>query len=113
MRFAPLVFLAALGTSHVVLAQATGPGGVPMAPGPSQPPAFTPGGIGPGGGRVAPGPAAGNVNIERIGPGGGRLAPGPVVVPSSRDSAGTVKVKRRPFSGKGKRPRTVKSIGRN
>src|SRR5262245_12028105 len=52
-----------------------GPGGVPMAPGPSRPHDFTPGGVGPGG-AVAPGPAARGANIDREGPGGTRIAPG-------------------------------------
>src|SRR5262249_17991549 len=57
--------------------QTIGPGGVPMAPGPSQPRDFTPGGINAGGSQVAPGGAARDIYMERIGPGGARLAPGP------------------------------------
>jgi hypothetical protein len=52
-----------------------GPGGIPIAPGPSQP-NYVPGGIGPGGTPVAPGPAARGV-IQEIGPGGIPIAPGP------------------------------------
>jgi hypothetical protein len=97
-------------------AQTIGPGGIPIAPGPSQPRDFTPGGIGPGGVPVAPGPAARDVNIERIGPGGGPLAPGPAgsvgtgptvqlptVAPSSRDLAPTTRSKRLKHRGKSKR----------
>jgi hypothetical protein len=97
-------------------AQTIGPGGGPIAPGPSQPRDFTPGGIGPGGGQVAPGPAARGVNIERIGPGGGRMAPGPAgsvdsgpslnpsttVAPSSGGIRGTIKSKRSKYRGKRK-----------
>jgi hypothetical protein len=96
--------------------QTIGPGGIPMAPGPSQPRDFTPGGIGPGGGAVAPGRAARGVNIERTGPGGTRLAPGPAgnvgtgavarpqaVSPSSSGLRTTVKSKRRLYRGKTKR----------
>jgi len=98
-----------------------GPGGIPMAPGPSQPRDFTPGGIGPGGVPVAPGPAARDTMIERIGPGGVPLAPGPAgnvgtgptlphvsAAPSSRNLSTTIRTKRRPiYRGKSKRhPRT-------
>src|SRR3954464_15795035 len=55
---------------------APGPGGGPMAPGPSQPHDYTPGGTGAGGVAVAPGRAARRVNMDRVGPGGGALAPG-------------------------------------
>jgi len=102
-----------------------GPGGVRMAPGPSQPHDFTPGGIGAGGVPVAPGPAARDVNVERIGPGGTALAPGPAgsvgtgpvlrtptVAPSSRDLSGTVKAKRRHFHRGKSKPRIVRSSGR-
>jgi hypothetical protein len=96
------------------LAQTIGPGGIPIAPGPSQPRDFTPGGIGPGGVPVAPGPAARGVNIERIGPGGGRVAPGPAgsvdsgpslnpsttVAPSSGGIRGTIRSKRSKIRGK-------------
>jgi hypothetical protein len=98
-------------------AQTIGPGGVPMAPGPSQPRDFTPGGIGPGGGQVAPGRAARGVNMERTGPGGGRVAPGPAgsvdsgpslnpstVVPSSGGIRTTIRSKRQKHRGKS-RPR--------
>jgi len=104
------------GTSLAIAqGQAIGPGGVPMAPGPSQPHDYTPGGPGPAGVPVAPGRAARGANVERIGPGGVVLAPGragevgaapssstPTVAPSS-GIAGTVhargyhpKHKRRP-----------------
>ena len=113
-----LFLLLALPGMAVAQGQAIGPGGGPMAPGPSQPRDFTPGGVGPGGARVAPGPAARNANVERLGPGGGRLAPGPAgsvgsvsteraptVAPSSRIT-GTIHAKRRPYyRGKSKRPR--------
>ena len=77
MRTGLLVIIAALGVAHVGWAQTTGPGGGPIAPGPSQPQGYTPGGVGPGGGQVAPGPAARDISIERLGPGGTTLAPGP------------------------------------
>jgi hypothetical protein len=115
-----LVVAAVVATACVTApsAQTIGPGGGPIAPGPSQPRDFTPGGIGPGGVPVAPGRAARGVNIERIGPGGGLLAPGPAgsvgtgptldlptVAPSSRDLAPTVRSKRlqRGKSKRGKR----------
>jgi hypothetical protein len=113
------LFVAAVGGLACVTtapAQTIGPGGVPIAPGPSQPRDFTPGGIGPGGVPVAPGPAARGVNIERTGPGGGPLAPGPAgsvgtgptldlpqVAPSSRDLRSTIRTKRQKYRGKGKR----------
>jgi hypothetical protein len=88
---------------------APGPGGVPMAPGPSQPHDYTPGGVGPGGVAVAPGRAARGVNMDRIGPGGGALAPGtagsvgtgptlrtPSVAPSSGGIRTTIRSKRHP-----------------
>jgi hypothetical protein len=115
MLFRLLLTAAALtfAGATAALAQAIGPGGIPMAPGPSQPRDFTPGGIGPGGVPVAPGPAARGINIEQIGPGGGRLAPGPAgsvgtgptlrtqtVAPSSGGIAGTVKAKRRVHGGR-------------
>jgi hypothetical protein len=72
-----LAALAVITATTMAEAQQTiGPGGVPMAPGPSQPRDFTPGGVGPGG-AVAPGPAARGANIDREGPGGTRFAPGP------------------------------------
>jgi hypothetical protein len=77
MRTGLLLLIAALGVADAGWAQTTGPGGGPIAPGPSQPQGYTPGGIGPGGGQVAPGPAARDINIERLGPGGTSLAPGP------------------------------------
>jgi hypothetical protein len=93
-------------SSEVAMAQTIGPGGVPLAPGPSQPRDFTPGGISPGG-RVAPGPAARGVNIEGTGPAGDRLAPGPagsvstdptprtpVIAPLPRDLRTTIRSKR-------------------
>lgn len=97
-----------------------GPGGIPMAPGPSQPRDFTPGGIGPGGVPVAPGSAARDVMIERIGPGGVPIAPGPAgnvgtgptlpnlsVPPSSRDLSTTIRAKRRTiYRGKPRRSRS-------
>jgi hypothetical protein len=128
MRTLVLVTVALIGYSASAVAQTQriGPGGVPMAPGPSQPRDFTPGGIGAGGVPVAPGPAARDVNVERIGPGGGALAPGPAgnvgtgptprtpaVAPSSRDLSGTVQAKRRHFHrGKKLRPRIVRSSGK-
>src|ERR1700674_4531634 len=57
-------------------AQVIGPGGVLIAPGPSQP-NYTPGGVGPGGTLVSPGPAGRDISIEQPGPGGIRIAPGP------------------------------------
>src|SRR4051812_4644692 len=103
-------------SSEVALAQTIGPGGVPMAPGPSQPRDFTPGGISPGG-RVAPGAAARGVDIERPGPAGARLAPGPagsvstdptrpapVVAPLPRDLRTSIRSKRY-HHRKGKRAR--------
>jgi len=57
-------------------AQVIGPGGVLIAPGPSQP-NYTPGGVGPGGTLVSPGPAGRDIPIEQPGPGGIRIAPGP------------------------------------
>jgi hypothetical protein len=105
--------------NEVALAQTIGPGGVPMAPGPSQPRDFTPGGISPGG-MVAPGPAARGVDIERTGPAGDRLAPGPagsvstdptprtpVVAPLPRDLRTTIGSKRRHMHRKGKRARPM------
>jgi hypothetical protein len=129
MRTAVLASIVLIGWSANALAQTEriGPGGVPMAPGPSQPRDFTPGGIGAGGAPVAPGPAARDVNVERIGPGGGALAPGPAgnvgtgptprtpaVAPSSRDLSGTVHTKcRKLYRGKPKpKPRIVRSSGR-
>jgi hypothetical protein len=58
-------------------AQIVGPGGAPLAPGPSLPRDFTPGGAGPGGAQIAPGSAARGLSIDHPGPGGTRLAPGP------------------------------------
>ena len=110
--------IAALGVAGISVgsAQTIGPGGGPIAPGPSQPRDFTPGGIGPGGGPVAPGPAARGVNIERIGPGGGPIAPGPAgsvdsgpslnpstVAPSSGGIRTTIRTKRQKYRGKSKR----------
>jgi hypothetical protein len=109
------LFIAAIVVVSVTAAsaQTIGPGGGPMAPGPSQPRDFTPGGIGPGGGAVAPGRGARGVNIERIGPGGGRLAPGPAgsvgtgptldsptVAPSSGGVRTTIRSKRQKHRGK-------------
>ena len=71
-----LVIVAILGFTDLGMAQTIGPGGGLMAPGPSQPRGYTPGGTGAGGVTVAPGPAARGVNVERDSP-GGRLAPGP------------------------------------
>jgi hypothetical protein len=113
-RFLPVVMVVA-GISAAA-AQTTGPGGLPMAPGPSQPRDFTPGGIGPGGGPIAPGPAARGVNIERLGPAGLPIAPGPAgsvgtgptldsptVAPSSGGVRTTIRTKRQKYRGKGKR----------
>jgi hypothetical protein len=114
---ARVLFVAALlGAASITTsnAQTIGPGGGPMAPGPSQPRDFTPGGIGAGGTSVAPGAAARGVNVERIGPGGGRLAPGaagsvgtgrtldsPTVAPSSGGVRTTIRSKR--YKQRGKR----------
>jgi hypothetical protein len=124
MRMGLPVFLLMLLGAGVTMAQAQiapgqtiGPGGVPMAPGPSQPRDFTPGGVGPGGVKVAPGRAARDVDIEREGPGGTRLAPGragrvgagraartQVIAPSSGNVSGTIKAKKRKiYRGKAKR----------
>jgi len=91
MRIRVLAIIAALMVADVALAQTEriGPGGIPMAPGPSQPRNFTPGGIGAGGVQVAPGTAARGVNVERIGPGGGPLAPGPAGTVSGASAART------------------------
>ena len=71
-----VLFVVAVGlVATTAAAQTIGPGGVPLAPGASQPRDFTPGGTGPGGG-VAPGRAAPRTNIDREGAGGTRLAPG-------------------------------------
>jgi hypothetical protein len=71
-----VLFVVAVGMATSAAAQTTiGPGGVPLAPGPSQPRDFTPGGTGAGGG-IAPGRAAPRTNIDREGAGGTRLAPG-------------------------------------
>jgi hypothetical protein len=75
MRVRLLVITAMLGMATLAWAQTIGPGGGPIAPGPSQPHGYTPGGTGPGGVSVAPGPAARGVNVERVGPGGSILAP--------------------------------------
>jgi hypothetical protein len=103
------LFVALLASTEAGFAQPTapGPGGVPMAPGPSQPHTFTPGGSGTGG-AVAPGPAARNVNMDRIGPGGVALAPGgtrrvrtraaspaPIIAPSSSGLRTTIYVRHR------------------
>jgi len=129
MRTVALVIIALMTPLASAFAQteSIGPGGVRMAPGPSQPHDYTPGGKGAGGVRVAPGAAARGVNVDRVGPGGTRLAPGPAgnvgtgptlrtpaVLPSSRDVAGSVKSKRRHFHrGKSKpRPRVVRSSWR-
>jgi hypothetical protein len=129
MRMPIVVAVALIGCSLSALGQTEriGPGGVRMAPGPSQPHDFTPGGIGAGRVPVAPGPAARDVNVERVGPGGTALAPGPAgsvgtgptlrtptVAPSSRDLSGTVHTKRRKFyRGKPKpRPSIVRSSRR-
>ena len=126
MRIPVLAAIALLAwtTGSLGQTQTIGPGGVPMAPGPSQPHDYTPGGIGPGGVPVAPGAAARDANVERIGPGGGPLAPGPAgnvgtgptlrtpaVAPSSRDLATTIHAKRRHFFRGKKRARTVRARG--
>jgi hypothetical protein len=116
IRVLSVVAMVGAASISIAAAQTIGPGGGPIAPGPSQPRDFTPGGIGPGGGAVAPGPAARGVNIERTGPGGGRVAPGPAgsidsgpslrpttVVPSSGGVRGTIKAKR--YKKRSKRPR--------
>ena len=64
-------------STSIALAQTVGPGGTLLAPGPSTPQGYTPGGAGPGGSQIAPGPAARGLNIEQPGPGGTRMAPGP------------------------------------
>ena len=111
MRHSWLATLALLALAGPAFAQteAIGPGGIRMAPGPSQPHNYTPGGIGPGG-KVAPGPAARGVNVDRIGPGGTRLAPGaagsvgagaavhaplPAAAPSSRNVTTAIRAKHR------------------
>jgi hypothetical protein len=68
-------------------AQVIGPGGVLIAPGPSQP-NYYPGGLGPGGAIVSPGPAGRNIPLEQPGPGGIRIAPGP---------AGSIAAQQRPL----------------
>jgi hypothetical protein len=115
IRVLSVVAMVGAASISIGVAQTIGPGGGPIAPGPSQPRDFTPGGIGPGGGAVAPGPAARGVNIERTGPGGGRLAPGPAgsvdsgpslrpttVAPSSGGIRTTIKSKRYKYRGKRK-----------
>ena len=77
MRSRLLVIIALAAMSCVAAAQTIGPGGIEMAPGPSQPRGYTPGGTGPGGVQVAPGPAARGAPIERVSPGGTLVAPGP------------------------------------
>jgi hypothetical protein len=113
-----LSMMAMIGAAGMSLAsaQTTGPAGLPMAPGPSQPRDFTPGGIGPGGGPIAPGPAARGVNIEQLGPAGLPIAPGPAgsvgagraldspaVAPSSGGIRTTIRTKRKKYRGKGSR----------
>ena len=110
MRLLPaaiaLLLIAGHGSAQTL---APGPGGGPMAPGPSQPHDYTPGGTGAGGVAVAPGRAARRVNTDRIGPGGGALAPGsagsvntgptvrtPTVAPSSGGIRTTIRSKRHP-----------------
>jgi hypothetical protein len=105
-----LALLAIVSWSMSALAQtkSIGPGGILMAPGPSQPHDFTPGGTGAGGVSVAPGRAARDADIERIGPGDTAVAPGPAgrvragptartqpLVPSSGGLAVTIKAKHR------------------
>jgi hypothetical protein len=81
-RMAAVVALAAaialLLPACILSAQTIGPGGIPIAPGPSQP-GYTPGGIGPGGIPIAPGPAARSIPsiVTGPGPGGIPIAPGP------------------------------------
>ena len=91
MRIGALAIITALTVADVALAQTEriGPGGIPMAPGPSQPRDYTPGGVGAGGVQVAPGAAARGVNVDRIGPGGGPLAPGPAGTVSGASTART------------------------
>jgi hypothetical protein len=115
-----LMFVSAAATvaqAQIAPGQAIGPGGVPMAPGASQPHDFTPGGRGPGGVKVAPGSSAREVDIERRGPGNTRLAPGragrvgtgptvrtQVIAPSSGEVSRTIKAKKRKiYRGKRKR----------
>ncbi len=112
-----LMSAATVAEAQIAPGQTIGPGGVPMAPGPSQPRDFTPGGRGPGVVKVAPGAAARDVDIERRGPGNTRLAPGragraapstgaqtQVIAPSSGGLSGTVKAKKRKvYRGKAKR----------
>jgi hypothetical protein len=117
IRTVSIIALVGAASISIAAAQTIGPGGGPIAPGPSQPRDFTPGGIGPGGTRVAPGPAARGVNMERTGPGGGKVAPGPAgsvdsgpslrpttVAPSSGGIRTTIKSKRKKYRGKS-RPR--------
>jgi hypothetical protein len=90
-----LVLLTSLALAPVVLAQTIGPGGGPIAPGPSQPRGYTPGGTGAGGVTVAPGPAARGVNVDRDSP-GGRLAPGSAGSVSTAPTARTTTAVRTP-----------------
>jgi len=120
-----MLTLTLLAGSALAQTQTIGPGGVPMAPGPSQPRDFTPGGINAGGSQVAPGPAARDIYMERIGPGGARLAPGagdvgtgptvrrPTIAPSSGGLRGTIKTGHRHiYRGKrGKRHRPQARAG--
>jgi hypothetical protein len=111
-RRAPLILaLAFFASAGVSWAQTIGPGGGPIAPGPSQPRGYTPGGTGAGGVTVAPGPAARGVNVDRDSP-GGRLAPGSAGSVSTAPAARTTTVLRTPRAAivkKAKKRRPVHS----
>jgi hypothetical protein len=106
-----IVTLAAIAFPHVSSAQTIGPGGGPIAPGPSQPRGYTPGGTGAGGVTVAPGPAARGVNVDRDSP-GGRLAPGSAGSATTTPAVRTTTVVRPPRAAivkKAKKRRPVHS----
>jgi hypothetical protein len=106
-----LLVIPLLAFAHVSSAQTIGPGGGPIAPGPSQPRGYTPGGSGAGGVTVAPGPAARGVNVDRDSP-GGRLAPGSAGSASTAPAARTTTVLRTPRAAivkKAKKRRPVHS----
>ena len=96
-----------LAVASLALAQTIGPGGGPIAPGPSQPRGYTPGGTGAGGVTVAPGPAARGVNVDRDSP-GGRLAPGSAGSVSTAPTARTTTVVRTPRAAIVKKVKKVK-----
>jgi len=111
LRTVQLVIVATLGLAGFSAAQTIGPGGGPIAPGPSQPRGYTPGGTGAGGVTVAPGPAARGINVDRDSP-GGRLAPGSAGSVSTAPAARTTTVLRTPRAAivkKAKKRRPVHS----